>query len=33
MAKPNYSGTYHMVEQENMDSYLEALGTNLYTVF
>lgn len=33
MAKPNYSGTYHMVEQENMDSYLGALGTNLYTVF
>lgn len=33
MAKPNYTGTYHMVEQENMDSYLGALGTNLYTVF
>lgn len=26
MSKPNYSGVYHMVEQENMDAYLEALG-------
>lgn len=26
MSKPNYSGTYHTVEQENMDAYLEALG-------
>ncbi|CAI5663819.1 unnamed protein product [Oreochromis niloticus] len=28
MAKPNYTGTYHMVEQENMDSYLGALDVN-----
>lgn len=33
MAKPNYTGTYHMVEQENMDTYLGALGTNLYAIF
>ena len=26
MSKTNYSGTFHMVEQENMDSYLAALG-------
>ncbi|XP_034030394.1 retinol-binding protein 5 [Thalassophryne amazonica] len=28
MSKPNYSGTYHMVEQENMDAYLTALDIN-----
>ncbi|GLD57365.1 retinol-binding protein 1-like protein [Lates japonicus] len=28
MSKPNYSGTYHMVEQDNMDSYLAALDIN-----
>ncbi|XP_060905319.1 retinol-binding protein 5 [Labrus mixtus] len=28
MSKPNYTGTYHMMEQENMDSYLEALDIN-----
>lgn len=26
MSKPDYSGTYHMVEQHNMDAYLEGLG-------
>lgn len=26
MSKPDYSGTYHMVEQTNMDAYLEGLG-------
>lgn len=26
MSKPNYSGTFHMVEQQNMDGYLAALG-------
>lgn len=26
MSKPDYSGTYHMVEQKNMDAYLEVLG-------
>lgn len=26
MAKPDYSGTFHMVEQHNMDAYLEGLG-------
>lgn len=26
MSKPNYTGTYNMVEQDNMDSYLGALG-------
>lgn len=26
MSKPDYSGTFHMVEQENMDPYLAALG-------
>lgn len=30
MSKPNYSGTFDMVEQENMDSYLEALGKTLF---
>lgn len=30
MSKPNYSGTFHMVEQDNMDSYLAALGGNLF---
>ncbi|XP_003966338.1 retinol-binding protein 1-like [Takifugu rubripes] len=25
MSKPDYSGTYHMVEQHNMDAYLEGL--------
>ncbi|XP_012725754.2 retinol-binding protein 5 [Fundulus heteroclitus] len=29
MSKPNYSGTYHMVEQENMDAYLAALDINI----
>jgi len=28
MSKPNYSGTFNMVEQENMDSYLAALDIN-----
>ncbi|KAK9513990.1 hypothetical protein VZT92_027482 [Zoarces viviparus] len=28
MSKLNYSGTFHMVEQENMDSYLAALDIN-----
>uniref|UniRef100_A0A3Q4BLB6 Cellular retinoic acid-binding protein 1 n=1 Tax=Mola mola TaxID=94237 RepID=A0A3Q4BLB6_MOLML len=28
MSQPNYSGTFHMVEQENMDAYLEALDIN-----
>ncbi|KAI4896910.1 hypothetical protein NFI96_031598 [Prochilodus magdalenae] len=28
MSKPNYSGLYHMVSQENMDSYLAALDIN-----
>lgn len=26
MSKPDYTGTYHMVEQKNMDAYLEVLG-------
>lgn len=26
MSKPDYSGTYHLVEQRNMDAYLEGLG-------
>lgn len=26
MSKPDYSGTYHVVEQDNMDAYLAALG-------
>lgn len=26
MSKPDYSGTYLMVEQTNMDAYLEGLG-------
>ncbi|AWO96401.1 Retinol-binding protein I cellular [Scophthalmus maximus] len=26
MSQPNYSGTFHMVNQENMDAYLAALG-------
>lgn len=26
MSKPNYSGTYHLADQDNMDSYLAALG-------
>lgn len=29
MSKPNYSGTYHMVDQDNMDGYLAALGKTL----
>lgn len=29
MSKPNYSGTFHMVEQDNMEEYLAALGGNL----
>ncbi|XP_040021784.2 retinol-binding protein 5 [Gasterosteus aculeatus] len=28
MSKPDYSGTFHMVEQENMDPYLAALDIN-----
>ncbi|KAM6967825.1 retinol-binding protein 5 isoform 1-T1 [Aplochiton taeniatus] len=28
MSKPNYSGTFHMVSQENMDAYLAALDIN-----
>jgi len=28
MSKPNYSGTFHMVSQDNMDGYLEALDIN-----
>ncbi|TMS10944.1 retinol-binding protein 5 [Larimichthys crocea] len=28
MAKPDYTGTFHMVEQENMDNYLAALDIN-----
>lgn len=28
MSKPNYSGTFHMVEQDNMDAYLAALDIN-----
>lgn len=28
MSKPNYSGTFHMVEQQNMDEYLAALDIN-----
>ncbi|XP_028325631.1 retinol-binding protein 5 [Gouania willdenowi] len=28
MAKPDYTGTYHMVEHQNMDSYLTALDIN-----
>lgn len=31
MAKPDYTGTFHMVEQENMDNYLAALGKTLTT--
>lgn len=26
MSKPDYTGTYHVVEQDNMDAYLAALG-------
>lgn len=33
MTKPNYSGTYHMVEQENVDAYLTGLGTSLYAAY
>lgn len=33
MSKPNYSGTFHMVVQENMDAYLEALGKIIASVF
>ncbi|XP_006804897.1 retinol-binding protein 1-like isoform X1 [Neolamprologus brichardi] len=29
MTKPNYSGTYHMVEQENVDAYLTGLDVNV----
>lgn len=28
MSKPNYSGTFHMVSQDNMDAYLGALDIN-----
>ncbi|KAK0147647.1 Retinol-binding protein 1 [Merluccius polli] len=28
MAKPNYSGTFNMVSQENMDAYLATLDIN-----
>ncbi|XP_014825407.1 PREDICTED: retinol-binding protein 1-like [Poecilia mexicana] len=28
MSKPNYTGTYHLVEQDNMDTYLSALDIN-----
>ncbi|XP_078108754.1 retinol-binding protein 5 isoform X1 [Sander vitreus] len=28
MSKPNYSGTFHMVDQVNMDAYLAALDIN-----
>ncbi|XP_030249452.1 retinol-binding protein 5 [Sparus aurata] len=28
MSKPNYSGVFHMVEQDNMDAYLGALDIN-----
>ncbi|CAL8340748.1 retinol-binding protein 5 [Gadus morhua] len=28
MAKPNYSGTFHMVSQDNMDAYLATLDIN-----
>ncbi|XP_008429649.1 retinol-binding protein 5 [Poecilia reticulata] len=28
MSKTNYTGTYHMVEQDNMDTYLAALDIN-----
>ncbi|XP_076010804.1 retinol-binding protein 5 [Genypterus blacodes] len=28
MSKPNYSGVYNMIEQENMDAYLAALDIN-----
>ncbi|KAM8734606.1 retinol-binding protein 5 [Acanthopagrus schlegelii] len=28
MSKPNYSGVFHMVEQDNMDAYLAALDIN-----
>lgn len=31
MSNPNYSGTFHMVEQDNMDEYLAALGGTLNT--
>ena len=30
MSKPDYSGTFHMVDQENMDPYLAALGESLF---
>lgn len=33
MSKPNYSGTYHMAEQANMDAYLAALGMDPYCFF
>ena len=33
MSKPNYSGTFHMVEQDNMDAYLEALGNTPFFTF
>lgn len=26
MAKPNYTGVYHMVSQDNFEEYLAALG-------
>lgn len=26
MSKPDYSGTYHLVQEINMDEYLEILG-------
>ncbi|XP_008320994.1 retinol-binding protein 5 [Cynoglossus semilaevis] len=29
MSHPDYSGTYHMVEQQNMDAYLTALDINI----
>ncbi|XP_030605989.1 retinol-binding protein 1-like [Archocentrus centrarchus] len=29
MSKPNYTGTYHMMEQENMDAYLTGLDVNI----
>ncbi|XP_007550200.1 retinol-binding protein 5 [Poecilia latipinna] len=28
MSKPNYTGTYHLVEQDNMETYLSALDIN-----
>lgn len=33
MSKPNYTGTFHMVEQDNMDSYLAALGKTFKLAF